>query len=74
MDINLLNGGPARVSVPYADPGFSLDYVTTGPTMDTLYVYLRRRPGAGAGKLTRLTLDGHRLANTRINGSEEGSD
>ncbi len=75
LEINLVNGRrPARVSVPYADPGFLLDYVTTGPKMRTLYVYLRRKQGADPGKLTQVMLDGQKLANTRIYGSEEGSD
>ena len=68
--IDCENAKPIEVDVPYVDPQLSIDYVTTGPTFDKLYAYVRRADGADVGNVTTLTLDGNRLRHTAVYGPD----
>ncbi len=69
VTVNLENGEPLEVNIPYRRPRVVIDYVTTNESMDTLYVYTRRHRGR-PGKITGLTLDGQPMADVQIYGEE----
>jgi hypothetical protein len=62
------NFEPVTVSVPFTDPGVTVDYVTTGEDFSSLYVYARRT--GEAGQLARATLDGAVLEQAAIYGAD----
>ena len=65
----LESGASVDVQIPYTGPGVALDYVTTGVSMDTLYVYARRADPA-AGRVTRVSLDGQALDDAAVHGPD----
>ncbi len=66
-----LENGPSGVTkIPYRDPGVTIDYVTTGKSSDTLYVYARKSAGGDPGRLTAIFLDGEPLATAKIYGPD----
>lgn len=64
LEIPLENGPALTVTIPYQAPPFTIDYVTTGASPDTLYVYVRHR--AGAGRPAKVALDGVTLSQARL--------
>ncbi len=70
VEIFLDNGSSTKVSVPFKSPDFQLDFITTNPTYDTLYVYARKTAGASPGKTAKLILDGRSLTNARVYGAD----
>jgi hypothetical protein len=70
LTINLENGKPIAIAIPYRPPGITIDYVTTGKTADTLYVYARRCAAAERANLAQIALDGQVLAEARICGAD----
>ncbi|MBT7300174.1 MAG: hypothetical protein HN849_11705 [Victivallales bacterium] len=69
IKIRLASGGSVEVDVPYVASPLSLDYVTTGPSADTLYVYVRREAAAG-GPLAAVRLDGEEAKDTKVYGAD----
>ena len=69
MTIPVEGQKPIGVDVPFEDPGFTIDYVATGPAHDTLHVYLRRHDPAIATQEPGLALDGADLPGANLYGS-----
>lgn len=70
VTLSLENGRPLEVTVPYDPLPVTVDYVTPGPTGDTLYVYARRDPSLQVAPVSGLSLDGVPLADVHVFGED----
>jgi len=70
VSINFENCEPVRVAIPYETPPMAIDYVTTGPVTDKLYVYVRRDRAGQPGKPIQMSLDGEPIAKVKFYGSD----
>ncbi|MBN1346230.1 MAG: hypothetical protein JXQ73_26310, partial [Phycisphaerae bacterium] len=70
LRIPLINGKPTELTIPYRRPSLTVDYVTTGKDMRTMYVYARREPAASKARLQAVFLDGVLLKETAIFGAD----
>ncbi|MCP4644646.1 MAG: hypothetical protein GY851_29655 [bacterium] len=64
------NAPACEAVVPYTAPAAVIDYVTTGKTDDTLFIYARVSPEQSGTKLAGVTLDGVPLPDARIYGAD----
>ena len=69
LEIPLENGKPVKISVPYTDPGITVDYVTSGADPSILYVYARQTSGSQVKQVAGLSLDGKPLPDAEIFGA-----
>lgn len=70
VTVELENGSSATARFSYKDPGVMVDYVTTGSSPDTLYVYVRRSPSASPDSVTAVRLDSKQVRNIEIYGAD----
>jgi len=70
LRVNLENGRPLEVTIPYKDPGVMIDYVATDRSMRTLYVYARRKAGGEVGSMNGLQLDGQVPTEVSVHGAD----
>ncbi len=64
------NAPPLNIEVPYREPRMAIDYVTTGRSMDVLYVYVRRGGHSDVPRMGGLALDGRPLTEVRVYGRD----
>ncbi len=70
MTIQLENGDPLQVDIPYKTPGMTVDYVSTNEAMDTLYVYARRHEDAPVGNVTSFRFNGEVIRDAKVFGAD----